>query len=342
MKILAEISTKDRYFTTLPLTIQSIAFQTRVPDKLLIIDDGEQLDLRSIPLYQHLFRLLDCKGVLWEVIYGKRQGQSINHQLAQDYAITNGFDAVWRIDDDEIAEPDVLFELEKILSVSSAMIGAIGSMIVDPAVSNIKLEECSSKLQDIDTKPNIQWSNEETESSFILAEHLYSSFLYKVGIANYHPLLSKVGHREETLFTYEIHVKGYAVMIAPGVKTWHLRNPEGGIRSYKDENLWKHDEHIFSQRKKGIDEEKNSKVIVLDNGIGDHWVFKKMLDEIHLKHEKVIIACCFPEVFPDEDTISIAEANERFGDITRFNIYKKMAGWQWKGQLIDAYRKLYL
>jgi hypothetical protein len=39
---------------------------------------------------------------------------------------------------------------------------------------------------------------------------------------------------------------------------------------------------------------------------------------------------------------SIAEAQALFGDIDQWNIYKKMAEWNWTGSLEDAYRKMYL
>jgi hypothetical protein len=48
---------------------------------------------------------------------------------------------------------------------------------------------------------------------------------------------------------------------------------------------------------------------------------------------------CYPEIIPGK---TIAEAQNLFGDIDQWNIYKKMAQWNWKGSLEDAYRKLYL
>jgi hypothetical protein len=39
---------------------------------------------------------------------------------------------------------------------------------------------------------------------------------------------------------------------------------------------------------------------------------------------------------------SIDEAQQLFGDVEHWNIYKKMDQWGWKGSLEDAYRKLYL
>jgi predicted O-methyltransferase YrrM len=70
--VAAEISTKDRYNTTLPLAIYAIASQTVKVDKLIIFDDGEQIDLRAVPLYAHLFALLQRKGIPWFVNFGNK------------------------------------------------------------------------------------------------------------------------------------------------------------------------------------------------------------------------------------------------------------------------------
>lgn len=346
MKILAEISTKDRYFTTLPLTIQSICTQVRTPDKLLIIDDGEQIDLRQIPLYKHLFSLLDRKGIKWEVIFGSRKGQHINHEVAQEIAIKDGFDAVWRVDDDEVPESRVLKELENTL-FSSTYIGAVAGMVLDPMSDPVSMKDCGVLISEIDTKPNIQWATTDIEakSKLIDVDHLYSSFLYKVGIAHYNQNLSTVAHREETLFSYEIKRSGKRLVVDPMITTWHLRNSEGGIRSKgNDASMWEHDENIFKKRINGIDFGRHNKIIVLDNGMGDHMVFKKILPEIQKKYQNIVIFCCYPEIFKEESvrTDSIQEAKYILGNIEPYNIYRKMDEWSWKSEMIDAFRKMYI
>jgi hypothetical protein len=63
MSVTAYISTKDRYYTTLPIAIMSIAMQTVRPDKFILYDDGEQKDLRKEKLYSNLFSVLDDKKI---------------------------------------------------------------------------------------------------------------------------------------------------------------------------------------------------------------------------------------------------------------------------------------
>ena len=71
-------------------------------------------------------------------------------------------------------------------------------------------------------------------------EHLHCSFLYRAGVYDYNLGLSRVAHREETLFTYGLHKKGYVVMVVPNANSWHLKNPEGGIRAETKKELYDH------------------------------------------------------------------------------------------------------
>jgi len=75
IKVTATISTRNRYFTSLPLCLTAIAMQTRVPDQLIIYDDGEHKDLREEPIYQNIFSLLQKKGIDWSVNFTDGQGQ---------------------------------------------------------------------------------------------------------------------------------------------------------------------------------------------------------------------------------------------------------------------------
>ena len=73
-KITIDICTKGRYFSTLPLTIQSVLNQTVLPTEIIIYDDNsenEKIDLRSIAIYQYFFKLMEMKKIEWVVIYGK-------------------------------------------------------------------------------------------------------------------------------------------------------------------------------------------------------------------------------------------------------------------------------
>jgi GT2 family glycosyltransferase len=320
MRVLCSISTKNRYDTFLPLAIQSVINQTRLPDKLVIFDDNDNpKDTREDPKYRYLFSLLDKKNIAWEVIFAAKKGQHHNHQIANRM----GYDWVWRVDDDNSPEQNVL---ENLCSYIADEVGAIGGSVLTPDWGTLSVNG-TGRIEDIDSEPNMQWGiiNEVKE-----VDHLHCSFLYRAGIVDYNLGLSKVAHREETLFTYQLKQKGYRNLVIPNTVTWHAKSSAGGIRTDNIKELYDHDDTIF----RNILQLKNKTVVVLDCGKGDHIVFKKVLKEI----ENPIVYSCYPEIIPGK---SIGEALQMYGDIGSFNIYKKMDDWNWKDTLEKAFRKLY-
>lgn len=320
MKILCSIGTRGRYFTTLPMSLQAIINQTRPVDKLVIFDDNDQpIDLRNHPIYSHLFYILDQKKIPWEWQYAEKKGTHYNHQKAN----TMGYEWVWRMDDDAIPEPNVL---ENLCKYATNEVGAIGGSILTAPFTPDPLFS-TGKIENIDSEPNCQWFYIPEIKE---VEHLHCSFLYRAGIHDYNLGLSKVAHREETLFSWGLHRKGYKLLIVPNAVTWHLKNPQGGIRD-GDQSLYIQDEQIFRNRLA----HKDQTIVVLNFGMGDHVVFSHVLPEI----KNPVVFSCYPEIVPGR---SIAEAHHLFGDLDEWNIYKKMDRWQWKDSLENAFRKLYL
>ena len=320
-RVLCSISTKGRYHTTLPLAIQSVINQTRQIDKLVIFDDNDEpKDMRSELVYQNLFQIMNLKGIEWEWLFAHKKGQHHNHQMAN----TMGFDWVWRVDDDNICEPNVL---ESLLKYTESNVGAIGGSVLTPSWG-IEPNNATGKIEEIDNEPNIQWGKIKEYKE---VDHLHCSFLYRAGVHDYNLGLSKVAHREETLFTYGLKQKGYKNIVLPDTITWHLKSPEGGIRSEDNRELFEHDEYIF----RNIVGLKDKKVVILNGGMGDHIIFKRILSKL----DDPLIYTCYPDIIPGK---SIAEAKMLYGDIEPYNIYRKMAEWKWTDSLENAYRKLYL
>jgi len=323
MQILCSVATRGRYFTTLPLVLIAILNQNKLPDKLVIFDDNDEpKDMRNEMIYQYFFQMLDIKKVKWEWVYAGKKGQHHIHQAAN----TMGYDWVWRVDDDAIPEPNVLQNLYS-YATQIHNVGAVGGSILTPP-NQFNTTKSTGKIEDIDKEPNIQWSDIPKIKQ---VEHLHCSFLYRAGIQDYNLGLSRVAHREETLFTYGLHLKGYKILTAPHAVTWHMKNPEGGIRSETKREMYDHDERIF----RNIVGLSNSTIVVLNAGLGDHIVFNSILGSI----KNPVIFGCYPEIIPSR---SIAEAQALFGDLDQWNIYKKMADWNWKGNLQEAYQKMYL
>lgn len=325
-KILCSISTKGRYHTFLPLAIQSVINQTRKVDLLIIYDDNtEPIDVRELPVYQQLFKVMDLKGIKWEWLFAEKKGQHFNHQKANERATREGYDFVWRVDDDNAAEPTVLENLERHILIEDN-VGAVGGAILTPNWDTSP-RKATGKINDIDHESNIQWGIINKVNQ---VEHLHCSFLYRAGVHDYNLALSKVAHREETLFTYGLHNKGYKLFVIPDTITWHFKSDTGGIRSTNNKELYDSDEKIF----RNLLNLQDNTIVVLDCGMGDHIVFKHVLP--HIKNP--IVYSCYPEIIPGK---SIQEARNMFGDIDGYNIYKKMDEWKWNQSLEKAYRKLY-
>jgi hypothetical protein len=338
--ITACISTKDRYYSTLPHTLLAICNQTYKPKHILIFDDGEFKDLRNDSLYSHIFRLIYYYGITYEMLQGEKKGQVLNHIKSLTKAKTEW---IWRLDDDNVPEADVL---EKLVKNIADDVAAIGGLVIEPNKIKQLPITASNQIEDIFLGMNRQWYLHSGPAYEV--DHLYSSFLYRKSIASYNTELSIIGHREETMLTYEMKRKGYKIILDPSAKTWHFCNPAGGIRSNESERTKNalHDEHIFM--KKMIEwniKENEYSFIVLDNGIGDHYVFKSCLKDYFdkNKNKQHVFFVCYPEVFADITDIklaSIADAIDQFGNLDRFSIYK----WAWdnnlKENMVVARRKM--
>ena len=318
-KVLCSVATRGRYFTTLPLVLSAIMNQTRKVDKLIIYDDNDEpKDVRQEHLYKHFFDMLNIKGIAWEWLFAQKKGQHHIHQMAN----TAGFDWVWRVDDDALPEPNVL---ENLLKYARDDVGAVGGSVLTPPQHN--KNNATGRIDRIDSEPNIQWGVIDKVRE---VEHLHCTFLYRSGVHDYNLGLSRVAHREETLFTFGLHQKGYKILVVPDAVTWHLKNPEGGIRSETKQEMFEHDEQIF----RNVLRFRANTVVVLNCGLGDHIVFSHVLPSIR----NPVVFSCYPEIVPGG---SIAEAQHLFGDIEQYNIYAKMDRWKWKDSLESAFCKMY-
>ncbi len=343
MKITVGIPTKNRY-DILSHCLLGIAYQTVKPYEVIIVDDTPNpINLTTLEIYEYAFRLLDEKGIKWRVLFGKGKGQHHSHQTIQEVA--EG-DWIWRIDDDEIAEPDCL---QRLIPLLKEGVGAVAPCVLMPDARRVAInvpnhidDTMTNSISNMEM-PNIQWFKWTGTRD---VDHLYSSFIYRKGIAKYELSLSNKAHREETLFSYSIKRAGYRLLVCGDAKVWHWRQKGGGIRSDNEVGDYHHDEGIFQGYLNLWDVKKEErKLVVLDCGIGDHWAFKNILPEMYKKYGKITIAACFPDVFwdePDLKFMSIQDAKNMFGDITPWQVYKLLWDTKEKIHLIEAFRRLYL
>ena len=171
IKVLCSISTRGRYHTTLPLALMSVINQDRLPDKVVVFDDNQEpIDVRSIQVYQYIFMMMDLKKIQWEWVFSEKRGQHFNHDKANKKAVREGFSWVWRMDDDTVAEPDVLSTL---LSYVSEEIGAVGGSILTPPLSQ-EFYSVTGKIKDVFFEPNVQWGYIKAAQE---VDHLHCSFI---------------------------------------------------------------------------------------------------------------------------------------------------------------------
>jgi len=327
-EILCVIPTKGRYFTTLPLAIESVILQTVKPDKLTIYDDGEHKDLRQVPTYQYLFNSLDSVGIKWDVAFTPGIGQHHAHQ----HSNTSDYKYVWRLDDDTVARPDVL---EKLLSHMKDDIGAVAGSVITPG-QEAKSDFYGTNILDINRFPNIQWARGQ---GVYEVEHLYSSFLYRSNVVDYCLELSRVAHREETIFTHRLFRAGYRLLVDRSAVTYHYRNPEGGIMAETDKTLWDQDEKIFRSEL----EKWGYKMIALSHGLGDHLMFVNIIPELLKKCKTLVLFCVYGEVFfglPNVVCLPLGCA-AAFG-VIETGVYEYMTKYNWKRSMVKAYEQLYL
>ncbi|TRZ83635.1 glycosyltransferase [bacterium] len=333
--LLVYMNTYKRYDNTLASAILSVINQTQKFDKFIIFDDTpeeEAKDMREIEHFNYLFKLMSQKGVIWEVRYGQRKGAHFNHEQAN----MEGYKLAFFIDDDHVLEPNCLEELMKEMRDD---VGAVGGLILQPPAGPLP-PDANNKINNL-YLPNIQWFTWPGTTPREV-EHIYSSYLHRCGIAHYNLALSSVAFRGETMFTHSLKLAGYKLLITPKAVTWHFQST-GGIHSGQKIDNWNHDQSVFDEWYKFI--LSGSKLMVLNCGLGDHIVFKKLLPELRAKHEKITLAVCYPELFEDEtdlNIISIESAKNIIGDLDTHNVYKYCIDHDWKGSLEDAYREMFL
>ena len=346
--VTATISTRGRTNTTVPIVLSSLLCQNMKPCKVIIFDDNDEfVDPRKNDVINNILSAFSLAGIQWYWIPGARAGQVTNHENARKTCETP---YLWRIDDDNMLLPNTLEVLYNTIT-SNDKIGAVGPSIVDPK-NPVNNKLASNSMNDIYLGLNEQWNNKTGIRELKEVEHLQgSTFLYRVAAAThgYELSLSRKGHREETIFTYEMFKAGWKLIAVLGLTTWHFHYQTGGIRSERDDRMLQSDEMIFRNKIREWDVVTNNyKFYFLDSGRGDHYAFKHLLPEILKRYRdyKIYIGCCYPDCFwdiKDENIIFCSLADVApFVNKDKQNAYKFMFENNWKSSLVDAMKKVYL
>lgn len=243
MRIDINICTKDRH-SELALLLQSLRTQGFQDFDIQIVD-GSQTPVISNLFLAHILNRLKLEGhnilIEREIIPGVCEARNQCFNLG-----TNPF--ILRIDDDSICEKDYIQKLVNGILISDN-IGAIGGIVPIMLNSNFKRNPILySKLSEIILNEDgdiVELGDdlgfEYLESnSYLEADHLRSSFLFKRKVANeiineygalYDTAYGLSGFREETDLSLKIKMKGYDLMVDTNAICWHLHCPSGGVRA---------------------------------------------------------------------------------------------------------------
>jgi hypothetical protein len=342
------IPTLGRYDTTLTSALLSILHQTYTPTSIFLYDDNPnpRRPLFNHEPFKHIVKMLELKGIELRTFYSEKIGLVAHRQHLLNNATT---DLVWIYDDDHYAESDVLGVLVETICQDDT-IGAVGSLIPQPMMTFGPDVRYSSDIVDsLIFNVNSQWVMDGRHDPYQV-EHLHSGFLYRreAGAHGYPPL-SPVSHREDTLFSYMMHDRGWKLMVNPSVITWHMRTG-GGIREFSNmPEAWASDDDIFKTilHARGF-RIPPVKLLPIEGGIGDHFMLKTVLPEIRQKYQgwRIIIAAGHREVFNDvpEEVVSFGSARCILGreDMTEFSPYYQAKLHGHKGPFIDVFRLMYV
>jgi glycosyltransferase involved in cell wall biosynthesis len=248
-KITVLLTTCDRYDSTLPLCLMSIVNQTRLPDRIVLVDDSR--DTSNNPFYsnntiKYLLVLMKNKNISIDYFYGEKKGQVPALQLGLN-KIDDGW--VFKTDDDNVLDPNVL---ERFESEIKNDIGAISCLILDE--SSITRSDndvwMSSKIEDVYSCFNVQMVGiQNNEPKFV--EHIYSNYFFSRDLADNYPIeLQPYSLREDTIFTHNIFRKGFKLLILPDVKIYHLGGDNNSGNRQWGNKYWEKNELFFLQKLK--------------------------------------------------------------------------------------------
>jgi len=233
----------------------SIERQSLRPGKILLINDGG-----DDPALWLSNKNWECVNLL-EVIEGPRLGPHFSHQLALEYL--NGFEFILRLDDDLALESEDFIERLYRVIKADDRVGAAGGVYPQPEweghrfnAACIGNREHSTTIAGMLRGENSAQFFRYWEDRLVEAEHLYSSFIYRraaaLEVGGFPLCYSARGHREETDFTYRIHLGGWRVMFDTGAVASHERATRGGLRDLTSgaelEQLRRADERLFLER----------------------------------------------------------------------------------------------
>jgi len=246
MKVDIMISTKDRP-TELALLLQSLRTQTHKDWDIFVYDDRSGVPYPSYHFIQAICNQLKLEGhnvIIWrnEIPYGVTRLRQIMVDKILEYG--NG-EAILRLDDDNLLEPDYIERLVKCLEngwdIASGLVPPCGvppvkreNKYIKPFISDVRLnekgeityfgDECGYHYLDKEVIPSVNF-----RSMALIKKDVHRNVKYEDN-------LGFCSFREEQFFSFRAILKGYKICVDTGAVAYHLNTPSGGERtkSYYD------------------------------------------------------------------------------------------------------------
>ncbi|MHA1867614.1 MAG: glycosyltransferase family 2 protein [Candidatus Heimdallarchaeaceae archaeon] len=336
-KVSCVIPTKDRY-KSLQSCLQSIIQQSVMPNEIHVYDDSKNPQkLTENEIFLYLSKLAEKCNCKIHIHVTSEIGQTINHNSSLTDCEN---DLIWRIDCDELAEPDVLETL--LTHMSDPKVGAVGGLVINPNNEEIT-DKKTQTIAEFDN--HIQMFNHK-HTEIMEVEHLYSSFLYrKEALPNgYCIMLNKCGFREETIATYEMFINGYKLLVDPNAYTWHCQNSSGGMRTYIKSD-YEYNDILFNEKRKLWKMVGKNDLVILDiSGKGDSICLRLALEEIIKDYSHIYVGTPHSDIWKNlPSNVSVIEPQQAklWYNSHEKSIYHWMRENDWNQSVIEAYIKKY-
>jgi GT2 family glycosyltransferase/glycosyltransferase involved in cell wall biosynthesis len=243
-RVMVDLASRDRHLPLCCLLVSLLNQTFRNWDITIQCDDADE----SMPndfMIMSLMGRIQHEGHGWRIIRSFRQGPHMAHDRTLQQTTDDPsykYKLICRIDDDIILKPDYLEKLFKVfLDDKDAQVAAVGGVYLDPRRSDGDQVAPANYEQDINyaglIDHNVPWPyvcRYPAGTAPRAVEHLYSSFMYRVEVANaiggYCKKFSQIGHREESDFSYRFFLAGFRQYIHPEAVGYHFSAPSGGIR----------------------------------------------------------------------------------------------------------------
>ena len=246
MKIDIMLCTKDRP-SEVALLLQSLRTQTFQDFDIFIMDDRSGMPIQQyhfLTTIIHQMKLENHNIIVWrnDIPYGVTRLRQIVVDKILDYSDGN---AILRLDDDNLLEPDYIERLVKCLDmgydIASGLVPPCGTPFikrhtkyVKPFISDIRLNENGEIIYFGD-----ECGYQYIEKEVIPSPSFRSMALIKREVhekVKYEDNIGFCSFREEQFFSFRALLEGFRICVDTGAVALHLNTPSGGERtqSYYD------------------------------------------------------------------------------------------------------------